>query len=114
MPWIVATGQAWKLKVFYVVILLTLILFGRFILSYNGINVALILGDPRNPALFLAVGFGSLLWVVLSIRCPTCDALPVWTLLRHGGASNWLIELSQSDRCAVCGKREVSDEENRT
>jgi hypothetical protein len=105
MPWIVATGQAWKLRLFYGLVLLGQALFVRFTLSYNGIEVASTLGNPKNPALFLGAFASSLLWLLVSIQCPSCDALPVWTVLREAPASRWLIELSRSDRCAVCGSR---------
>jgi len=105
MPWIVTTGQAWKLKVFYVLIVLTGTLFARFVLSYNGIEVMPGLGEARSPALFLTIGIGAFLWLLLSIQCPTCDALPVWIVLREVDASRWLLDLSQSDRCPVCGQQ---------
>src|SRR5215469_12338754 len=104
-PWIVATGQVWKLRVFLCLIALGQALFVRFVLSYNGIEVLSALGNPKNPGLFMGVTAGSLAWLVLSIQCPSCDALPVWTVLRVTPASSWLIELSRSDRCAVCGRR---------
>ena len=105
MPWIIATGQAWKLRVFYVLIVLTLILQARFISSITGINIVSSLSEKENAALFVTTGIGALLWLVLSIRCPACDALPVWTILREADASRWLLELRRSDRCAVCGQQ---------
>src|SRR5271166_722790 len=105
MPWIIATGQAWKLRVFYVLIVLTFILQTLFISSIRGINIVSSLSEKENAALFVTTGIGALLWLVLSIRCPACDALPVWTILREADASRWLLELRRSDRCAVCGQQ---------
>ena len=112
-PWIVATGQTWKLNVFYVLIALTIILQALFILSIRGVMGVVFLGEHETAALFVATSIGSLLWLALSVRCPACDARPAWTILRRERALRWLIELRQSDRCVVCGSRGLSSEENR-
>lgn len=100
--WIKRSGQAWKLGVFYLFILLTLLLFVAFVMAVNDVRLVDELGTMELAFAFVGVGFTSLIWICFSVRCPRCGYKPVWNILRRSDVSTWLVTLHTLDRCPQC------------
>ncbi len=100
--WIVNTGQIWKLGVFYLLILTTLLLIVAFILAVNGYMILGLVSRFEVAITFILVGASSLLWLCLSIRCPRCGKRPVWGMLRTVDINTWLVKLHSMERCPAC------------
>lgn len=101
-PWIVRTGQLWKLGLFYLMILTTVLLIVAFILAVNGTMISDFVGRFELAISFILLGIASLGWLCLSIRCPQCGNRPVWQMLRTVDANTWLVKLHTLERCSEC------------
>lgn len=99
MTWLAATGQRWKLHVFFVLMAATFTLVLALMVSFGTGNEAL-------PIVFgiamIACAVGAHLWVALSIRCPSCDNRIGWLVLSAMGA-RWLAQLWRGEVCPSCG-----------
>ena len=100
MSWIAATGQRWKLQVFFGAMFLTLLcLIGLFTSLGRGSDLPIWF---FAIATVLTAGAGYL-WVALSIRCPSCQRRIGWLVLSAMGTSQWLLQLWRGDVCPSCG-----------
>lgn len=102
--WIVCTGQLWKLGLFYLMILTTIMLIGAFILAVNGYVISSFAGRFELAISFILLGASSLAWLCLSIRCPRCGKKPVWGILKTADVNSWLVKLHAIERCPECGQ----------
>jgi len=100
MSWIAATGQRWKLHVFFGAMFVTLLgVFALFASVGTG-------SEARTWVFFLgtiAVGVAGYLWIALSIRCPSCHRRIGWLVLSAMGTSQWLLQLWKGEVCPSCG-----------
>jgi hypothetical protein len=100
LTWLSETGQRWKLRVFYGLMLATLAcLLGLFASIGKG---------PEDHTILFAVGMFAAtalahLWVALSIRCASCQRRVGWLALMQGGGTQWLVLLSRGESCPACG-----------
>ncbi len=101
--WIARSGQTWKLYVFYALILATIVLIGMFIAAVNGMEIFPGVGQVGLAMLFVVGGFGALLWLANSIRCPQCGERVAWTIIRNSNAGAWLPDLLSMTACPGCG-----------
>lgn len=105
--WVARTGQRWKLMV------------GAVLLSVGGsaiIAMMAVTGSTREVfgswdrsdlivviAFALVVGgAGSMLWLLITIRCPRCGSRPVWALANRRGSSQWSAQLLSLEACPTC------------
>ena len=94
-----ATGQRWKLYVFFALMALTFVLlFGVFVSIGRG---------PDDPTVLFAIGTFAMaalahLWVALSIRCVRCERRVGWIALMSSG-KDWLAQLWRGESCPACG-----------
>ena len=99
MTWIAATGQRWKLHVFFGLMFLTFgCLFGLFVSLGRGDDLAWAL--TIAAAAFALSAYG---WVATTIRCPSCHRRIGWLVLSAMGSSQWLLQLWRGEVCPSCG-----------
>lgn len=107
--WLVRTRQAWKLKVFFALLLL-------MAASLCVLTTAV---SATSPSADLVVWSGlgaaastlaSIVWFWLSVVCPACNARVAGRILRTAVSSAWLIEVMTMTRCPVCGARTLKVE----
>ncbi len=103
-PWLRRTAQVWKLGVFLFLISIALTLFGVLVLAINDVYVSKTLDSVDLAFVFVGVGLGAVLWLLLALRCPNCGYRPVWGILRTADASTWLIDLWTMARCPRCSQ----------
>ncbi len=100
--WIARSGQGWKIRIFYGLIVLTLALTVCFVVAVTRV-VEIAEGHELGLALGLvASAAGSLGWLLLSIRCAKCGHRPVWRIVRSTDAGEWMIALLAMPDCPRC------------
>jgi hypothetical protein len=97
--WLKTTGQYWKYLVFCVLILTAGSLFVLFVVHINTDDDSL--GWYASTSIAAAAAAFS--WLIASIRCPRCHRSVAWWILTHASAENWLTQLTDATKCAVCG-----------
>ena len=102
--WIASTGQLWKLGLFYLMMLTTVLLIVAFILAVNGAMISDFAGRFELAISFILLGMGSLVWLCSSIRCPRCGSRPVWRMLRTVDVNTWLVKLHTMEHCSKCNQ----------
>ncbi|MBI5024958.1 MAG: hypothetical protein HZC18_08210 [Candidatus Omnitrophica bacterium] len=102
--WLIKTNQAWKILVSLLLMLLVLLMFVAKIMIINRIwmpswinEIELMLGE-------IILGFGSLIWLCRSVKCPHCGYRPVWPILRSAPAGEWLRRITRLEQCPSCKK----------
>lgn len=99
MTWIEATGQRWKLHVFFTLMAATFILVFALMVSFGT-------GNGTLPVVFgvamIACAVGAHLWVALGIRCASCHGRIGWLVLSAMG-HRWLTQLLRGEVCPSCG-----------
>jgi hypothetical protein len=103
--WYYATGQAWKIYVFLLLLMMSL--------SISGVSCVRDAGADSNWALSLAAIVSSattVVWISLAIRCPFCKGRPVWRIIHTGEVSSWFTTVLSMDSCPICpGKGNIAD-----
>lgn len=102
--WIADTGQLWKLWLFYLMILTTIVLIVAFILAVNSYVISDFAGRFELAISFILLGASALVWLCFSIRCPRCGKKPVWGILKTADVNSWLVKLHAIERCPECGQ----------
>ena len=102
MGWLSRTGQTWKLAIFWVGTLSGFLLFVFMILDINRGGELQIVFSLSG----IAVTFGALLWLALSVRCRACGGRPAWWLVRRAPWSDWYVLLVYGERCLICLDRQ--------
>ncbi|MDJ0848296.1 MAG: hypothetical protein QNK04_07970 [Myxococcota bacterium] len=102
VPWLEATGQVWKIHVFFALltaaILLTVpILDPRFAAFLRVSPVALGLIQMASFA-------GAMLWLAGSMLCASCGGSFAWYFVTHGELASWLVRLRAAPTCPHCGE----------
>jgi hypothetical protein len=98
--WLKRTGQTWKVVVFGVLVIASLVLLALMIAAVKG----KIEGEVAFAFGFTGAGFGALFWLATAIRCSRCGARPAWHLMRTAPQGNWFSQFLALDRCPSCGK----------
>lgn len=102
--WLDVSGQRWKLRVFYALILAAAGILVAFVLKVNEVEWVPWGTIPLAFALIF-VGASALGWICLAVRCPRCGYRPVPTVLRQAPSSVWLAQVQQLTHCPRCGLR---------
>ncbi len=92
--YVARTGQLWKLNI------------GLAGLFAGGALAILPWFNQSEPIMMLslvgiAIGLLSLIWLSISIRCPTCRTRLVWRAMSRAKHDRWLYAL-MSSKCPVC------------
>jgi hypothetical protein len=99
LSWIEATGQRWKLHLYFVLMAVTFALLFALMLSFGT-------GNGTLPVVFgaavIAFALGAHLWVALAVQCPSCHGRIGWLVLSAMG-SRWLAQLWRGEVCPSCG-----------
>lgn len=93
------TGQMWKLYLSFILLLLGVA--SLFI----GIKIAEIKSHSLAAFLVLGgliVGLSSLIFGIVSVRCPNCKAPWLWQGMSGQSPGNWLIWLMSRTACPKC------------
>ncbi len=99
MSWIAATGQRWKLHVFFALMSLTFVcLLGLFVSLGRGGDLAWTMTAAAST--FAVAAYA---WVATSVRCPSCHRRIGWLVLSAMGSSQWLLQLWRGEVCPSCG-----------
>ena len=100
MTWIEASGQRWKLHVFFALMAVTFALLFALFGSFGTGNGTL----PIYFGIATAVtAIAAHLWVALSIQCASCQKRIGWLVLSAMGTSRWLVQLWRGEVCPSCG-----------
>jgi len=95
------TGQMWKLNLAFMLTIL-----GAASLFY-GINIADAQPDSLAVSLVLCgiiVALASLIFGIVSIRCPNCKTPWLWQGISGKSSNQWLIWLLSRTECPKCKK----------
>jgi hypothetical protein len=103
--WIVETRQAWKLVVFYALILVSLISTAAFVAALNDRPILPWLGFGAGVVCSVVAAFSALAWICVALRCAVCGCRPAWWAIRNEEASIWLVWLHSLDSCPCCHAR---------
>lgn len=98
ISWLQRTGQRWKAIVFLLLIAVALgTIIALAILSKSDFA-------PRCELSMAEVGLVivAMLWLILSVRCPTCGGRVALKYLRDRSVTEWLTVLWVSGRCPFC------------
>jgi hypothetical protein len=99
LSWIDATGQRWKLHVFFALMAATFALIFALMISFGTGNAAL---PMAFGIAMIAFGLGAHLWVALGIQCASCHRRIGWLVLSAMG-TRWLAQLWRGEVCPSCG-----------
>ncbi len=101
--WITRTGQFWKLRVFFLGMLLAgAFLITMIILWSWGPTYRLYLWQGLASGAFVTVGLSALAWFALSLRCTKCGGRVGWHLLRTQPVGKWMLTLLEIRSCPLC------------
>lgn len=101
--WIRATGQSWKLAVFYALVVVALVALLGLVRAVNDPAEGGSLGRIGLAFLGIGVGASALLWLCVAVRCPQCGGRPVGRMIRTLNVNCWLLSLHATDQCPSCG-----------
>ena len=96
--WLVATNQMWKLYV-------ALLGFGGTLFCFLAGGYLLVAGARYFGALVVggtALGMITFVWLLNVLRCPSCQAKLVWTMLSTRSHTSWLVDLAYLESCPSC------------
>ena len=102
--WLIRTHQAWKFFVFLAAIFLGITSFLAMIMVINDVQVLKGVGELELALISIFLGFGSLIWLSQSIRCPECGYKPAWSIIKSAPAGEWLGKISKLEHCPSCKK----------
>jgi hypothetical protein len=100
--WMEASGQRWKLHVFYGLMAAGAVFGVNFIADVNGSSLIRGIDGPAAAIIFATMPGTALLWLVLSIRCSICGMRPVGSILKHTNANSWLEAITSLSDCPKC------------
>lgn len=99
MSWMEATGQRWKLNVFFALMAVTFVLLFALMLSFGT-------GNGTLPVVFgvamIVFALGAHLFIALGVQCASCHGRIGWLVLSAMG-SRWLAQLWRGEVCPSCG-----------
>ncbi len=107
--WIGRTRQRWKLVAGLAVACIATVCFALGIGEFGncpGPTGASCASADRGSILVAvagALGFGSLAWLWLSIRCHACGTRIVWWAMSEKAANAWLASIFALQACPRCG-----------
>jgi hypothetical protein len=108
-PWLVRTGQRWKLAAGCLVLSGAGVCFVLGIAAFSkctGPVYAACASDDAG-AVFMATGtlagFVGFVWLALSTRCAACGTRVVWRAMSKEAARSWLVKLASLEACPACG-----------
>jgi hypothetical protein len=106
LSWLEATGQRWKLHIFFGLMSVTFILVFALALSFGTGDgtLPIVLGIAAATCAVVAH-----LWVAFSVRCPNCHRQIGWLVLSIMGTSRWLAQLWRGEVCPSCGDTPAAD-----
>ncbi len=112
---IVKTGQLWKIKLFFALILSGFSAFILLLWNYNSPNdnifSVLAVGTVELKTIFLVLILLSFVVLFLLIKCPNCKKRFTYRIVSTSGLNNWITEICNLEKCPCCeydGTRRLS------
>ena len=102
--WLVKTNQVWKLWIFLLLLALSFVSLLCKWMIVEGIWIPNRVGATEFSVASVVLGFGSLIWLCKSLKCPECGYKPTWPILKSAPASKWNAVLIKLEHCPKCGK----------
>jgi len=96
--WLIIAKQMWKLYVAllgFTVTFLCFALAGVAFMMEGQIRGGVVLGG-------MTVGVVTFLWLLRTLRCPSCEKPLVGTMIRKHSHMSWLIDLVHLTECPLC------------
>ena len=96
--WLEATNQMWKLY-------MALLGLGGALLCFLGAGLSLLLETNVFRPLMgsgAILGVVTFMWLVKTLRCPSCQNKLVWTMISSRSHMSWLVELANLVNCPSC------------
>ncbi len=97
--WLETTNQMWKLYI-------ALLGFGGTLLCFLGAGFSLLFWETSlfSPLLIggTCLGGGTFVWLLHTLRCPSCQARLVWTMISSHSHMSWLVDLVNLVTCPSC------------
>ena len=102
-PWLEATGQVWKIHVFFALLAASILLTVP-ILDFARFSAFLPVSPVALGLLQMASFAGAMLWLAGSMVCQGCGGSFAWYFVTHGGLGTWLVRLRAAADCPHCGE----------
>jgi hypothetical protein len=97
------TRQVWKIYVFVLLLTASVLPFVLMVVVLNISTPAPWIPDTFTLALVTALGgMATMLWLWLSLRCPSCGASLAGSLVQVEPASRWFTKLLKLTCCPKC------------
>lgn len=110
--WISRSNQAWKLLVFFILMVLDASLFVLFVwrinASGNSREEGWFLDEVTLVLVFVSLGWGAFCWLLFSIRCSVCRKSVAGQIIKSTPASEWFSSLITIQECRSCGSNGMS------
>lgn len=90
--WLVQTNQVWKVNLFFMLI------GGCLILHFVGFM------DSNFELLQVVMFFMSLLWLLISVKCPNCGRRPMLQLIKTTPITRFVQSIYMFKKCPFCNK----------
>lgn len=100
--WLIKTNQIWKFLTFLLLMFLAGSVFIAMITVVNKFWAPDFVDEFELGLTSVILGFGSLIWFCLSVKCPHCGYKPVWPILRSAPAGEWLARIVKLMECPSC------------
>lgn len=102
-PFVQRTRQVWKIYLFALLLIASVAPFVLMVVVFKASTPAPWIPDTFTLALATALGgVASMLWLWLSLRCPSCGASIAGSLIQAEPASGWFTKLLTVARCPKC------------
>ncbi len=101
-----ATRQTWKVYAFFVLLLASGVSFVLMVLALSQGDASTWPLDDVSLAVVAGItGVGAVVWLTVSLRCPTCRARVAAHVITCEALSEWLPKLIGLSQCPRCGSR---------
>jgi peptidoglycan/LPS O-acetylase OafA/YrhL len=102
-PFVQRTRQVWKIYLFALLLMASVTPFVLMVVVLNVGTPAPWIPETFTLALATALGgVAAMLWLWLSLRCPSCGASIAGSLVQAELASGWFMKLLTLTRCPKC------------
>lgn len=100
--WLIKTNQIWKIYFFLILMFIAMMGFVAMIMVINGIWMPKSVSEFELAFSSITIGFGSLIWLSHSIKCPYCGYKPVGPMIKSSNMNTWFVNITKLEHCASC------------
>lgn len=105
--WLGKTKQVWKIKALFILLIMDFFIFGLMVWKVNFPESAIF--DTLNfmeheiSVFFVVATVIVFLWLIFSIKCPSCKRSTTAFFVNNASVNNWVYELFLLEKCPYCG-----------